>query len=95
MALHEPASAEVLAALSAVKFCRKMGTHDILLEGDSLLAVKAVSEFRLSWVRYGQIIDDIKLVLGLLRKWSIKHVKREANLAAHSLAKCAIRNLDT
>jgi ribonuclease HI len=95
MALHEPALVEVLVALSAMKFCRKMGAHDILLKGDSLLVVKVVSESQPSWLRYGQIIDDIKLVLGSLRKWSIRHVKREANLAAHSLTKCAIRNLDT
>ena len=67
LALHEPATAEAMAALRAVEFCREVGINDILLEGDSLLVVKAVSDYRPSWLPYGQVLDDIKWVLGSLR----------------------------
>ena len=45
------------------------------------------------WLRYGQIIEDARLVLESLRNWNIRHVKREANFVAHGLAKIAIRIL--
>jgi hypothetical protein len=32
-------------------------------------------------------VDDVKVVLNRLRSWNIGHVKREANSAAHILAK--------
>jgi hypothetical protein len=43
LALHETTTTEAMAALRAVEFCREVGINDILLEGDSLLVVKAVS----------------------------------------------------
>lgn len=95
MATHDPATAEAIAALRAVEFCKEVGAFDINLEGDSLLVVKAICESQTSWLRYGQIIDDIKLVLGSLRSWSIRHIRREANVAAHVLAKYAILNFDS
>jgi hypothetical protein len=39
-----------------------------------------------NWSKMGHIIDGIKEGLGVLRSWSIEHVKREANFAAHILA---------
>jgi ribonuclease HI len=68
MATHDPATAEALAALRAVEFCREVGAFDINLEGDSLLVVKAICESQTSWtswLRYGQIIDDIKFGFGV------------------------------
>jgi hypothetical protein len=56
--------------------------------------VKAINDSRPNWLCYGQIIEDIKLSLGSLRCWTIRHVKREANLVAHGLAKNATRNFD-
>ena len=50
-------SRSILAALKAVEFCSwEVGAYDISLEleGDSLLVVKAISESRTSWLRYGQ-----------------------------------------
>ena len=36
-------------------------------------------------------MEDTKVILRSLRQWKIGHVKREANEAAHGLAKEAIR----
>jgi ribonuclease HI len=91
MAIHEPAAAEATTALSAVEFCKEVGIQDILLEGDSMLVVTAINDSRPNWLRYGQIIDDVKMVLNSLRKWSSRHIKREANSAAHGLAKYTTR----
>ena len=94
-ALHELVIAEAMAALRAMELCKEVGINDILLKGDSLLVVRAVSDSGQSWLRYGQIIEDIKWVMRSLHRWSIRHVKREANLAADGLAKHAIMSVDT
>jgi ribonuclease HI len=91
MAVYDPVTAEAMAARTAVEFCKEVGIYDVFLEGDSLLVVKAVKSTQPNWLPYGQVIDDIKSMLRSLRRWSIRHVKREANSAAHGLAKFATR----
>jgi ribonuclease HI len=81
-----------MAARRAVEFCHEVGVFDVILEGDSLLVVKAVKDKKPNWLPYGQIIDDIKRDLGSIRQWNIRHVKREANKAAHELSRFATRN---
>ena len=83
-----------MAALRVVEFCREVGINDLILEGDSMLVVKAVKELCQGWLPYGQIIEDIHCVLGTRRQWSIRHVKREANFEAHGLAKFPYRISD-
>ena len=51
-ALHDPASAEAVATLSAVEFCKDVGVHDIM--------VKAINDPRPNWLRYGHLVDDIQ-----------------------------------
>jgi hypothetical protein len=53
--------------------------------------VTTISEQKPSWVCYEQIIEDLRIILRSLRRWRIVHVKREANIAAHKLAKEAAR----
>ena len=43
-----------------------------------------------NWLRYGQIVEDTKVVLRSLRQWKIGHIKREANEVAHGLVKEAV-----
>lgn len=80
-----------MAALYAVELCHDLGIYDIILEGDSLVVVKAIKEASSSWVVFGQIMDNIQLVLQSLRSWNIGHVKREANSVARTLAKEATK----
>jgi ribonuclease HI len=87
--LHEPGAGEAWGALRATEFCVEMGFFDIILEGDSLTVVKAIGDAEASMRPFGQIVEDIKEVLGSLRSWLICHVKRDANQAAHGLAKNA------
>jgi hypothetical protein len=48
MALHEPASAEALAALCAVEFCKDVGIQYIILEveGDPLQVAEIWTYYR-------------------------------------------------
>ena len=91
MALYDPASAEALAALCAVEFCLEVGIQKFILEGDSLLVVKAFQDPNSKWLRYGQMIEDALLVLGSFRNWKIQHIKRKTNEVAHGLAKNVTR----
>jgi ribonuclease HI len=87
----DPAVAEAYAALKAVEFCCDLGLWNILLEGDALEIVNALLLDDPSWSRYGHLIDDTKLLLQRFCSWEVQHVKRGANMAAHSLAKGALR----
>jgi hypothetical protein len=59
----------------------------INLEGDSLNVVKAIKEKLPSRHHYGQILNDVQLVLQTLRIFKVGDVKQEANMAAYTLAK--------
>ena len=93
LAIFEPTTEEALAALHVAKFCRDLGFYEIMLEGGSLSVVKAIWETGQNWLQYEQIVEDTKMVLRSLRQWKICHVKREANGAAHGLAKEASRSI--
>ena len=57
-----------------------------------MVVVKAIESSGQKTQYYGQIIEDIRVVLGSRRSWRVCHTKREANGAAHGLAKEATRD---
>jgi hypothetical protein len=82
---------EATTALHAVELCKNIGVLDFILEGDVLTIIKAI-EYSVSTRHiFGQIIDDIWVVLGSSRLWRVCHTKRGANSAAHGSAKEVIR----
>jgi ribonuclease HI len=85
--MYDPATGEAMATLVAVDLCQDMGVFDVILEENSLELMNAIKEDQNSWKRYGHLVDDLKMVLSSLRSWEVMHVKREANMAAHKLAK--------
>jgi hypothetical protein len=42
------------------------------------------------WSLYGQVINDARVKLNGLGEWEIVHVRREANVVAHNLARLAL-----
>jgi ribonuclease HI len=91
--LQDPVIAEAQAALCAVEFSRDLGLQSIILEGDSLQVVNALKDPRPNWTKYGQLVADAKGILIMLRSWQICHTNREANCAAHGLAKVAVKQI--
>ena len=87
----DPLTVEATIALHAVELCRDVGVQNLILEGDSMVVVKAIESRGQKNHYYGQIIEDICLVLSSRRSWSVCHTKWEANGAAHGLAKEATR----
>jgi hypothetical protein len=47
-----------------------------------------------NWCRYGQVIDDARIMLNSIQTWKVNYVRREANGIAHRLAKEAPFLLD-
>jgi ribonuclease HI len=85
----EPSTGEAFVASSAVCFCRDIGVHRVVLEGDAKQIVDAVNANSASWSRFGHLIDDTRRILESFSQWKCQFVRREANEAAHRLAKAA------
>jgi hypothetical protein len=62
----------------------------IVLEGDSLQVVNAINAGEPLWSHYGHLVEDTKTILRSMPNWKCCHVRREANGAAHNLAKAAV-----
>ncbi|XP_059429714.1 uncharacterized protein LOC132163437 isoform X3 [Corylus avellana] len=90
--LHPSAIAEAVGAVRAAEFCCDLGLHYVVLEGDSLIVVQDILASAWNWCAHGQIVADIRVVLNSRRSWMVMHTKRDANQAAHGLAKQVVRN---
>jgi ribonuclease HI len=88
--INEPSTAEAIALWKAVSFCVELGIPRLHMEGDSLEVVQALQQPESCWSRYGQLIDDTRSRLDSTQEWCISHTRREANEAAHQMAKAAI-----
>ncbi|XP_062155310.1 uncharacterized protein LOC133863384 [Alnus glutinosa] len=89
----DPNAAGTIAAWSAVQFGREMGANRIVLEGDSMVVVSALRASESCDRLFGQLIDNIKSYFSHFSPVKVNHVRREANVAAHVMAKMAISNL--
>lgn len=89
----DPTTAEAVAAWKAVAFCSDLGFQLVIFEGDALEIVNALRQDSPCWSRYGQMIEDTKVHLHSFPSRSVKHTKREANEAAHLMAKTSITRL--
>ena len=85
---------EALAAAKALSFGTEIGISKVVLEGDSLTIIKALSNDQRSLSSFGPLIDDAKFSSVNFDQLCYSHVKRECNFAAHSLAKFASNILD-
>ena len=65
------------------------GFSDLIIEGDNVEVIKAISLARVNCSRLGHIYDDIRCLTAGLRDWSTSWVRRNANAVAHSLAQFA------
>ncbi|XP_075665466.1 uncharacterized protein LOC142635146 [Castanea sativa] len=84
--------AEVLACRRAVKFSREVGFSQVIIEGDCLNVMRALSVSTENSSMLGHIYEDIKFNFREMQVLSINWVKRGGNMVAYTLAKHA-RNL--
>ncbi|CAL5412558.1 unnamed protein product [Camellia sinensis] len=80
---------EAFAALVALQFALDLGLHHIVLEGDSLIIVRAFHSVSKSLASFGHFVEQAKSLLPRFHSWAVQHVKREGNSVAHCLARLA------
>jgi ribonuclease HI len=90
MYVCDPAMAEAVAVWTAVGLVGQLGFSNFILEGDSLVVVKALQREERNWANYGPILEETKELLKGGHSWEIRHVRRSANGVAHRIAKMAI-----
>jgi hypothetical protein len=78
-----------LAATNGVIFCKELGYTNIIFDGDTMQIIKAIEVEDPCLRSYGHIIDCIHRELNCFKNASFIHVRREANIAVHTLAKLA------
>jgi ribonuclease HI len=64
-----------------------------MLEGDAKQIVEGINSHMNTWSRFGHLIDDTRRILADFTRWKCNFVRREANEAAHRLAKAAITDV--
>jgi ribonuclease HI len=91
----DPLQAEALASWYGVSFGREMGGTKVILEGDSLVVMLALMREEVRNQAHGLLLEDIRSTFSNFLSLEVHHIQREANMAAHVLAKYALsRSLD-
>jgi hypothetical protein len=72
---------------------KKIGIYDIILEGYAKQVVIDINSKSHILNRFGHFMEGIRLELSSLRYSLVVHVWREANLAAHCLARAAVTHV--
>lgn len=62
----------------------------IIVEGDTLEIVYALRQDSCCWSRYGQLVDDVKIMLNCFQAWFVGHINGEANETVYCLTKVAL-----
>jgi ribonuclease HI len=82
-----PVVAEAMAAFQALLFASEHGYRHVCFEGDTLTIVNEVNSYSPCESSHGHFVEDIRDGLTFFEMSRFTHVKREANMAAHVLAK--------
>ena len=86
--------AEALAMRKGLEFAKDMSFLNLIAESDASNVVLALNAHQQSSNYVDSIIRDCISFKGSFRSLNFLHVRREANQAAHYLAKYALKNLD-
>lgn len=84
--------AETMACRKALEFVVDAGFSGLVVEGDNVNVMRAISSSTLNLSMLGNVIADIQCLLYGLRRTSTSCIKRGGNRVAHVLARHA-RNL--
>jgi ribonuclease HI len=93
--IRDPILVEAIGAWHALSLCRLQGFSQVIFEGDSQVLVLALHKGNQCCSSIGQIIEDTRHYFSAVHPYGVNFVKREANTAAHKLAKSALcRQID-
>lgn len=83
-----------MARAKALSFAPKLGFTKAVLEGDSLLIIKALRDDGGSFASHGLLVEDVKFFFQCFVQLLCSSTKRESNSVAHSLARYVSNILD-
>jgi len=81
--------AETLACRKAMEFVVDVGFNELIIEGDSINVMRALSSLSLNLSVVGNVVADIQCLISGLSRVSFSWVKRDCNQVAHVLARFA------
>ncbi|KAL0004681.1 hypothetical protein SO802_012242 [Lithocarpus litseifolius] len=81
--------AELLACQKAMEFAIDAGFTDLIVEGDSVNAMRSIISVKEIQSALGHVIGDFRHLMGALGRISVSCTKRNGNRVAHVLAKYA------
>ncbi|CAH9112967.1 unnamed protein product [Cuscuta epithymum] len=85
--------AEIQTVLKALQWCARSGQHDFQLESDSEMVTKILLNKSAAPVYLQNTIDEAQMLCQTLDV-HIKHIYREMNGVAHSLARLGLDKVD-
>ena len=80
---------EALAAATALALAEDLGMQRVILEGDSLVIIKALREEEQFFSPVGLLLEDVRMLSLSFQQLLYSHTKREGNSVAHNLARYA------
>ena len=92
-AMNDIEEAEAVACRNAMELAIDVGFSKLIIEGDNVMVMSAVSSSSPNWSRLGVIYDDVCCLVAGLRHVVFSCIRRSANSVAHSLA-CYANVLD-
>lgn len=91
--MGRPFDAEAYGLMLATVFIKELRLAQVCL-GDSKQVVDLLLNQGVDWRMGGCLIGDARQILNSCARWNTSHVYREANKAAHQLAKAALERPD-
>ncbi|XP_050262616.1 uncharacterized protein LOC126707070 [Quercus robur] len=88
-AIHSSEEGELLACRKAVEFAIDAGFSRLVLEGDNVNVMQAISSQEANISLLGTVVEDIKHLIRGLQWVSISHTMRSGNKVAYVLAQHA------
>jgi ribonuclease HI len=80
---------EAMAIIEAMEMMKQKGFSYVTFESDSKTVVDAINSSLVGLSEFSIMISHIKSLLSSNDYFEVKYVKRQANMAAHSLARAA------
>jgi len=85
--MADPSTAEVMAALCAMQFCKEAGFFEVIFEGDAARVIKEINSTPPFLSKIGHFIECIHSEMSWFKYVVFSFIPRESNTAAHTLAK--------
>ena len=86
--------AELLACRRSMEFAVDAGFTKLIIEGDNVNVMQAISSSHINCSLLGYVVDDIRHLIHCLEWAKISFTRRGGNKVAHALAQHAGNSLD-